>query len=58
MLALDRDQSWRAEQQMVDLAPLVAVAPDQHPVIAEHPAELPRRLLLASHPSGQFLLVI
>jgi len=58
MLALDRDQSRRAEQQVVDLAPLVAVAPDQHPVIAEHPGELPRRLLLASHPSGQFVLVI
>jgi len=43
---------------VVDLAPLVAVTPDQDPVVAEDQAELARHLLLAGQPGGQSLFRI
>jgi len=55
VLALDRDQSRRPEEQVVDLAAAVAVAANQDPVVAEHPAELADDLLLAGYPGGQLL---
>jgi len=55
VLALDRDQSRRSEEHVVDLAAAVAVAADQDPVVTEHPAELADDLLLASYPGGQLL---
>ena len=53
VLALDRDQPGRPEQQVVDLAAPVAVAAHQHPVVPEHPAKLLDDVLLASHAGGE-----
>jgi hypothetical protein len=49
VFALDRNKSWRPDQQVVDLATPVAVAPQQHPVITQRLAELRDDLLLAGH---------
>jgi len=56
VLALDRDQPRRPEQQVVDLAAPVAVPAHQHPVVAENSAEVGGHLLLAGDPGPQDLL--
>jgi len=53
VLALDRDEPRGPQQQVVDLAPPVAVAAEQDPVVAKRLAELPDNLLLASDPGGE-----
>jgi len=58
VLALDRDQPGRAEQQMIDLAAAIAVAAQQHPVVAEHAAELGRDLPFTGDPGPQDLFFV
>lgn len=53
MLALDGNQTWRPDQQVVDLPAPVAIAAQQNPVISECPAEFADDLLLAGHSSGE-----
>jgi hypothetical protein len=58
VLALDGDQSVRAEQQMVDLAAPVAVAPDQRPFVVQNASQPTGHQLLTFDASHQdFLLV-
>jgi len=56
MLALDRDQPGRPEQQVVDLAAPVAVPAHDDPVVAEDLAEVGDYLLLARDPGPQDFL--
>src|SRR5215471_5822945 len=58
VLAFDRDQAPRAKQQMVDLAALVAVTPDQRPFVIQSASQPAGHQLLTFDTSHQdFLLV-
>ena len=56
VLALDRDQPGRPEQQVVDLASPVAISAQKDPVVPEHPAQLLDDMLLAGYPGGKLFL--
>ena len=58
VLALDGEQSPRAQQKMVDLAAAVTVAPQQRPVIPENPAEYGHGYGLALHSGPEDLFLI
>src|SRR6266700_3812432 len=58
VLALDGEQSPRAQQKMVDLAAAVTVAPQQRPVIPEDPAEYGHGYGLALHSGPEDLFLI
>ena len=53
VLALDRDQPARPEQQVVDLAAPVAVAADQRPLVVQDPGQPGRDQLFPLDPGHQ-----